>query len=80
MTVTGKIVREVTQDELGPIKIGNNLSSFEWDGKDEYGDQLANGVYLYKVFVKKNGEYLETRTTAADKAFHKGFGKIYLLR
>jgi len=35
MTISGRIVREITQDELGPIKIGNNISDFAWDGRDE---------------------------------------------
>lgn len=80
MTVSGKIVREITQDELGPIRIGNNISDFSWNGKDEFGDQLANGVYLYKVTVRQNGQNLDRRSTAADKAFKNGFGKLYLLR
>jgi hypothetical protein len=80
MTVTGKVVREITQEELGPIRIGNNISSFAWDGTDEYGDKLANGVYMYRVIVKNNGQDIERRQTAADKAFTKGFGKIYILR
>ncbi|MDQ3534844.1 MAG: transporter, partial [Bacteroidota bacterium] len=80
MTVTGKIVREITQDELGPIRIGNNLSQYAWNGRDEFGDQLANGVYLYKVIIKNNGQNMDHRDTAADKAFKKGFGKLYLLR
>ncbi|MFY0606284.1 MAG: hypothetical protein JXR10_06185 [Cyclobacteriaceae bacterium] len=80
MTVSGRVVREITQDEIGPIKIGNNVSQYGWDGKDEYGDQLANGVYLYKVFLRQNGESIDHRNTSADRAFKNGFGKIYLLR
>jgi hypothetical protein len=80
MTVSGKIVREITQDELGPIRIGNNVSDFFWDGRDEFGDQLANGVYLYRVLIRKNGQPMELRETKGDKAFKKGFGKIYLLK
>jgi hypothetical protein len=80
MTVTGKVVREIFQDELGTIRIGNNISDYAWDGKDEYGDQLANGVYIYRVMVRKNGQFMEHRATAGDKAFKKGYGKMYLLR
>ena len=80
MTVTGKVVREILQNELGPIRIGNNLTEYAWDGKDEYGDQLANGVYIYRVLVRKNGQFMEHRPTAGDKAFKKGYGKMYLLR
>jgi hypothetical protein len=80
MTVTGKVVREITQDEMGLIKIGNNISQFTWNGTDEYGDQLANGVYLYKVVAKINGEDIQTRESAGDKFFTQGLGKIYLMR
>lgn len=80
MTVSGKIVREITQDELGPIRIGNNLTDFAWDGHDEFGDQLANGVYLYRVMLRINGEKIERMNTFGDKAFKNGFGKLYLLR
>lgn len=80
MTVSGKIVRVITQDELGPVRVGNNISDFAWDGKDEFGDQLANGVYLYKVDVRQNGESIDLRGTAGDKAFKNGIGKLYLLR
>ncbi|MEM0940612.1 MAG: C25 family cysteine peptidase [Bacteroidota bacterium] len=80
MTVSGRVVREITQYEIGPIRIGNNITSYAWDGRDEYGDQLANGVYFYKVFLKSNQEDLSHRTTSADKAFKNGFGKLYILR
>ncbi|QDH77833.1 transporter [Echinicola soli] len=80
MTVTGKVVREILQEELGPVKIGNNISEYAWDGKDEFGDQLANGVYIYRVLVRKDGQFVEHRATAGDKAFKKGYGKMYLLR
>ena len=80
LTVSGKVVREITQDELGPLRIGNNLSEYAWDGRDEFGDQLANGPYLYKVTIRINGESVDMRESAGDKAFKKGYGKLYLLR
>ncbi|MEQ9298263.1 MAG: C25 family cysteine peptidase [Cyclobacteriaceae bacterium] len=80
MTVTGRVVREILQDEIGTINIGNNISDFAWDGTDEFGDQLANGVYLYRVIVRQNGQAIDRRTTAADNAFTREFGKLYILR
>ena len=50
------------------------------DGKDQYGDRLANGVYLYRVITKLHGEDIENRETAADQYFKKGWGKMYLMR
>lgn len=79
MTVTGKVVREITKAELGLLRIGHNITDYAWDGRDEYGDQLANGVYLYRVVIKGQDEF-KHRKTSADHAFKKNFGKIYLLK
>jgi hypothetical protein len=80
MTVSGKIVKEIGQDELGIIRIGRNITDYAWDGTDNFGDRLANGVYLYKVFVKLNGQEMERRESAADDYFRKGWGKMVLMR
>lgn len=80
MTVSGRVVREITQDELGVIRAGNNISEYAWDGKDEFGDQLANGVYLYRVIIPKNDDMFEHRETEGDNLFKNGFGKLYLLK
>jgi len=80
MTVSGRVVREITEDQLGQIHIGRNVTEYAWDGRDEFGDQLANGVYLYTVKAKLNGENIEHRESGADKYFKKSFGKMYLMR
>ncbi len=80
MTITGKIVREIQRSELGNIHIGRNITDYAWDGKDEYGDKLANGVYLYKIVTKLNGNDIEKAGNAADKYFVKDFGKMVLMR
>jgi len=80
MTVTGKIVREITKDELGPLHIGRNITDYAWNGKDEFGDQLANGVYLYHVVTKIDGNSIENRDVGISQYFKKGWGKMYLMR
>jgi len=80
MTISGVVVREITLNELGPIHIGNNVTSFKWNGTDEYGDKLATGVYIYQVITKLNGEDIDHRTTSADKYFKNNFGKLYIIR
>jgi len=80
MTVSGKIVREISMAELGNVHIGRNISEFAWDGTDQFGDPLANGVYLYRVVASSNGSNLESYASAVDKYFKKGFGKMYLMR
>lgn len=83
LTITGKIVREITKDELGPLKIGRNITSFKWDGTDQYGQKLANGIYLYRVLTNLNSKSLEkykTEGEQTDQYFNKGYGKMYLMR
>ncbi|HEU4575237.1 MAG TPA: C25 family cysteine peptidase [Chitinophagaceae bacterium] len=83
MTITGKIVREITKQELGPLHIGRNITEFKWDGTDQYGQKLANGIYLYRVITNLNGKSLDKYTAEGDntdKYFNKGYGKMYLMR
>jgi len=88
LTITGKIVREITKEELGPLHIGRNITEFKWDGTDQYGQKLANGVYLYRVITNLNGSKLSKFPTYdsngnevnTDQYFNKGFGKMYLMR
>ncbi len=59
-TISGKVVKSIKHT----INEGGfRLDGIEWDGKDEYGDKLAKGVYIYKVSVsdgsKKNAEKIE---------------------
>ncbi len=88
LTITGKIVREITKEQLGTLHIGRNITDYKWDGKDDYGQQLANGVYLYRVLTNLNGKALDKFPTYGqdgsvvntDKYFNKGYGKMYLMR
>jgi hypothetical protein len=80
MNISGEIVREITQDELGPIFIGRNLTDYWWDGRDEFGDLLANGVYLYRVEARLHGQSMDLSQTGASRFFNRGFGKMYILR
>jgi hypothetical protein len=80
MTVTGKVVKEITRQELGDIRIGTNITDYRWDGTDNFGDRLANGLYLYRVVAKLNGKPLDLLEGSADRYFKKGFGKMYLVR
>ncbi|HTE27843.1 putative type IX secretion system sortase PorU2 [Flavitalea sp.] len=83
LTVTGKIVREITMNELGPIRIGRNITEFKWNGTDQYGQKLGNGVYLYRVVTTMNGKSMEKYRSEGDntdKFFNNGYGKMYLMR
>jgi flagellar hook assembly protein FlgD len=78
--VTGKVVKEITKAELGPLHIGRNITEYKWDGKDQYGQLLGNGVYLYRVVSSLNGNNMDHRDSGADKFFKHGYGKMYIMR
>jgi hypothetical protein len=48
MTITGRIVKSFSQPV---ITDGNRSASIEWDGRDDHGDRLGRGVYLYRLRV-----------------------------
>lgn len=80
LTITGKVVREITRSELGNLRIGRNITDFAWDGRDNFGDRLGNGVYLYRVITRLNGNSIDHKASGADKFFVKEFGKMVLMR
>ncbi len=80
LSVTGKVVREITKGELGPLHIGRNMTEYKWDGRDQYGQLLGNGVYMYRIATSLNGNDIEHRDGGADKYFKNGFGKMYIMR
>lgn len=81
MTISGRVVRVLTQADLGPLKIGTHQTDFAWDGRDAFGDQLANGIYLYQVEARSNtGESVKLFQSEADTYFKGGLGKMAILR
>lgn len=48
-TVSGKLVKTINED----VKCdGFRSKGIAWNGRDDFGDQLAKGVYVYRVSVK----------------------------
>jgi hypothetical protein len=78
LTVSGKVVKEISREELGPLRIGLNRTDYKWNGTDDFGEKLANGVYLYKVNLPADKERYENQY--ADRFFTKGFGKLVIMR
>jgi hypothetical protein len=50
-SITGLLVRQLSQEDLGSLTAGTNLTAGGWDGKDTFGDALANGIYIYKLAI-----------------------------
>lgn len=80
-TISGSLVKEITEQDLGILKIGTHRTDYTWDGRDDYGNKLANGVYLYQVIIKDNsGREWKSYNTKADNYMDQGFGKLVILR
>src|SRR5690606_23116046 len=57
-TLTGKLIKTLKKTI---ITDGNRSSDLEWNGRDEYGDKIARGVYLYRLTVSAPGKLKKER-------------------
>ena len=81
MTVSGRVVKEIFPAELGPLRVGTHRTEYTWNGTDDFGDRLANGVYLYRFIMENDdGKSFEHYSSEIDRFFEKGFGKLVILR
>jgi hypothetical protein len=56
-TVSGRLVKTIAQEV--PTS-GFRISGLYWDGRDDFGDELARGTYLYRLRVQTpDGAYAE---------------------
>jgi hypothetical protein len=80
-TITGKLIKVIDLIELGEVFTGQHITHYAWDGTDEYGDRLANGVYMYRVLLKMPGEQnIKRNDELTQKYFKKGWGKMVIMR
>lgn len=52
---TVKTIRTMVNSE------GTRCDNIEWDGLDEYGDKLGKGVYLYKLAVRSQNGFSDSK-------------------
>lgn len=64
-TVTGKLVKTLHQTI---ITAGTRSDEMGWNGRDEFGNRLGRGVYIYKISVKSQ-----------DKQEFIKFEKLFIL-
>lgn len=57
-TVSGRLIKELIQNN-----ITDKFVKIDWDGRDDDGDNIANGTYIYRLVVKtQDGNFNETST------------------
>ena len=58
-TITGKLVKTI-QDRV--ITDGYRVDDIYWDGRDDYGDRMGKGVYVYKLKVRTSSGSIAEKT------------------
>ena len=55
-TITGRLVKTIEREAYTPE--GYRVDDLDWDGLDDSGNQLAKGVYVYRIRAayKLNGQ------------------------
>ena len=49
-TISGRIIKVINSD---PFSLRYGFNKIPWDGRDSDSDPVANGIYLYKVILRK---------------------------
>ncbi len=57
-TVAGRLIREIN---IPPSELHLGFNRISWDGRDQDGDNIANGIYFYKI-IYKNGDVVKDVT------------------
>ncbi len=52
-TVAGRLIKSI---KANSSELDYDFNKLFWDGKDEDGDEIANGTYFYKIIMKKADE------------------------
>ncbi|WP_248724092.1 type IX secretion system sortase PorU [Seonamhaeicola sp. ML3] len=54
-TVSGKLIKTINGQTSGGFKTTSSLSrDLVWDGRDDFGDKIGKGVYVYKLTVRSS--------------------------
>ena len=58
-SLSGKVVKRL---EKTINTFGNRSTEVDWDGRDDFGDKIGKGVYIYRLKVFCNGSKPRTVT------------------
>jgi hypothetical protein len=58
-SLSGKVVKRI---EKTINTFGNRSTEVDWDGRDDFGDKIGRGVYIYRIKVFCNGSKPRTVT------------------
>lgn len=59
-TITGRLIKTINQSIY---TTGNRVDNIFWDAKDDYGEKVARGIYVYELKVRSsNGDFVAKKT------------------
>ncbi|MDP4193173.1 MAG: hypothetical protein Q8858_16525, partial [Bacteroidota bacterium] len=64
-TIAGRMIRQIENPQ-----VTDRFVKMFWDGKDQDGNMIANGTYLYKLIVR----------TISDSNSQEVLGKLAVIR
>lgn len=64
-TVSGALVKTIQSQ----LMYEGGYARIAWDGRDEYGDQLARGIYLYRIKIRTDG--IDNQEIKSESDFEK---------
>ncbi|MEM1323278.1 MAG: type IX secretion system sortase PorU [Bacteroidota bacterium] len=70
-TVSGRLVKTIVAQASSQ---GGRVSGINWDGRDDYGDRLARGVYVYRIKSNTSSE------RGGIQRSESGFEKLVILK
>ena len=71
-TISGVLVKTITEENV--LSEGKRVTGIQWDGLNDFGGQLARGIYLYKVKVAPSNSNLEIESAESE------FEKLVILK
>ena len=73
-TVSGRLIKTLEERIIFEDRRLGNDNCIRWDGRDDFGDPLAKGVYLYKVKIQS------PQTGATELEGESEFEKLVILK
>ena len=78
MTLSGKLIRTISADQLGVLRVGTHTTEYIYDGTDDKGNKIASGVYLYRLTARDaNGKGISHPDPSKS---NEDWGRMIILR
>lgn len=75
--IEGQLVRTLTKADMKNPSLGQN--EFDWDGRNDGGAPLMQGVYFYKMIVQQGGKNVNNTGNSQEAQVQVGNGKLLII-